>query len=68
MGKLTQVRLIVCSKCKQPGGTLRKVDDHYEHNVCPALPIKPKGQRVIVPKTDIVLATPQDVWRLRRKK
>lgn len=24
-------RLIICSKCGIPGGTLIKVDDHYQH-------------------------------------
>ena len=68
MGKMVRVRLIVCARCNQPGGTLKKVDDHYEHNVCPEPPPKPKGQRVVVSKSDIVLATPQDVWKLRRKR
>ena len=68
MSKFTPVRLIVCDRCKEPGGTLRKVGDHYEHNVCPAPPPKPKGQRVVVPRDNIILATPQDVWEMRRKR
>ncbi len=24
-------RQVVCSKCNKPGGTLLKIDDHYEH-------------------------------------
>jgi hypothetical protein len=25
---------IMCSKCKQGGGTLVRIDDHYEHSHC----------------------------------
>lgn len=56
-------RYIVCSKCQQLGGTLRKVDDHYQHDRCPA-PL-PKVQRIAVPRSNLVLPTVEDV-ELRR--
>lgn len=29
--RLANTKPILCSKCGKPGGTLVKVDDHYEH-------------------------------------
>uniref|UniRef100_A0A6M3J785 Uncharacterized protein n=1 Tax=viral metagenome TaxID=1070528 RepID=A0A6M3J785_9ZZZZ len=55
--------LIVCDKCKQPGGTLRKASDGvYRHDRCPEVK---KGQRVEVP--NVKIPTLQEIEKFRRK-
>jgi len=58
-------KFITCYKCGQHGGTLRRMESgKYQHEQCPE-PIRRKP-RIVTPKSNLVIANPQDVLRLRR--
>ena len=67
MGKFVRAFLMVCCKCGEPGGTLRKVgENQYAHNKCPVIMTKANVKPIAVPKSNLVLPTIEDVMKLRR--
>ena len=71
MSKRARGRMIVCQRCKLPGGLpgmspLIKTGDHYFHNgPCPKPPERPKPSQIVVPKAGEIIVARNPLPKMR---
>ena len=64
-------RMIVCQRCKLPGGLpgmppLKRIGDHYFHDgKCPKVPTRPKQSQIVIPKAGEIIVPRNRLPKMR---